>query len=655
MQVEETQVPPPIAKHGAWMIVNRKSKGSERGPAKSKDKKRWDSNHNLTIHSNGTNTARRVGRTVDSGRAAVNAATQVPTTTKHAGKGKQVDTIPIANTFAYLQDLENLQETPVLLEADTVSRGASKSRNHRKNNKGKKQTMVTQGTSSAITRIFSNGTSAVDQLFVFGNTTGAPPNPPSVNISDNLAHAKVSDFNLPNRSWDFDRLQDILPSEEVDKIRAIPIPLDEQGPDALYWPNSPGGAFSRKTNYSQTRHGLGGNSRMIVAAWHAEILVKTHAIFSSTATLQGFAGGYRKLRTLFIMGLRQHSRIGSIRIVLRLTSSMCRRSTTATPPWKEGPPLVSRADTAFNSRQCHQLAFDSYCRRTPKLNRKNRNFNSRRSTTATGTTATIIRHVTTFAHRYLLNNRKHLAPEDRRSSDPRGLQIPGRLAARNESEPGTGNGTENSYAIVEAIIDERRAKPEAKGKALKTKLEPAPSSARAPLQLHSILNVSPPSPSSSKQILQIASSSGISSPVSSVPPADEGLSESGAFGMIRIVFSPSGVISVAPQISRGLFTDDISLSELGLGGNSARVVLGPKTSNAVSVDDLADRLLPKSSNLPDRPPPKPPLDRPPPKPPLDLPPPKPPPDRPPPKPPLDRPEPDPPPKRPPPMPLLEPK
>nr|GMD82084.1 uncharacterized protein LOC109154045 [Ipomoea batatas] len=75
---------------------------------------------------------------------------------------------------------------------------------------------------------------------------------------------------------------------------------------------------------------------------------------------------------------------------------------------------------------------------------------------------------------------------------------------------------------------------------------------------------------------------------------DEGLSESGVFGMIRILFSPSGIISIAPQISRGLFTDDISLSELGLGGNSARVVLGPATSNAVSVDDLADSILSNS-------------------------------------------------------------
>nr|GMC51542.1 LINE-type retrotransposon LIb DNA [Ipomoea batatas] len=53
------------------------------------------------------------------------------------------------------------------------------------------------------------------------------------------------------------RLQDILPSEEVDKIREIPIPLDEQGPDALYWPNSPGGAFSVREAY---RYIAGGES-----------------------------------------------------------------------------------------------------------------------------------------------------------------------------------------------------------------------------------------------------------------------------------------------------------------------------------------------------------------------------------------------------------
>lgn len=53
---------------------------------------------------------------------------------------------------------------------------------------------------------------------------------------------------------------------------------------------------------------------------------------------------------------------------------------------------------------------------------------------------------------------------------------------------------------------------------------------------------------------------------------DEGSSESGVFGMIRIVVSPSGIIFVAPQV---------------FWGNSAWVELGPATSNAVSVD-LAD-------------------------------------------------------------------
>nr|GMC96826.1 LINE-type retrotransposon LIb DNA [Ipomoea batatas] len=115
--------------------------------------------------------------TVGGGRPAGNSTIQVSTSTKSTGKGKQVDTTPVSNTFAYLQDLENLQETPVLLDEDTVPRGAPKPRNHRKNNKGKKQTTVTPGTSSSLTGLFSKGSSNSDQIFVFGNTTGAPPNP----------------------------------------------------------------------------------------------------------------------------------------------------------------------------------------------------------------------------------------------------------------------------------------------------------------------------------------------------------------------------------------------------------------------------------------------------------------------------------------------
>nr|GMC86790.1 LINE-type retrotransposon LIb DNA [Ipomoea batatas] len=135
MQVEETQAPTPIAKHGAWMIVNRKSKGSERGPAKSTGKTKGDTKHNSTNSSNGTKAAlnnTRTRDTVGGGHSAGNAAVQVPTVTN-------------------LQDLEGLQETHVLLDEETVSRGAPKPRNHRKNNKGNKQPTMTPGTSLGLT------------------------------------------------------------------------------------------------------------------------------------------------------------------------------------------------------------------------------------------------------------------------------------------------------------------------------------------------------------------------------------------------------------------------------------------------------------------------------------------------------------------------
>nr|GMD37695.1 LINE-type retrotransposon LIb DNA [Ipomoea batatas] len=79
----------------------------------------------------------------------------------------------------------------------------------------------------------------------------------NVSIPDELAFAKVSHFILPNRSWDFDRLQAILPREEVNKIRSIPNPLDDLVPDALYWPTSPGGMFSVQEAY---RYIAGGDS-----------------------------------------------------------------------------------------------------------------------------------------------------------------------------------------------------------------------------------------------------------------------------------------------------------------------------------------------------------------------------------------------------------
>nr|GMD13225.1 reverse transcriptase [Ipomoea batatas] len=140
MQVEEPQAPMPIAKHGAWMIVNCKLKVSERGPAKSTGKPKGETKHILTNPSNGTRAARNNTRTGD-------------------------------------MDLEGLQETLVLLEEETVLRGTSKTRNNRKKNKGNKQTTTSPGMTSSPTGLFSKGTSVSDQLFVFGNLSSTPSNP----------------------------------------------------------------------------------------------------------------------------------------------------------------------------------------------------------------------------------------------------------------------------------------------------------------------------------------------------------------------------------------------------------------------------------------------------------------------------------------------
>nr|GLL39690.1 uncharacterized protein LOC109163410 [Ipomoea trifida] len=316
------------------------------------------------------------------------------------------DGIPVVR-FSKME-LENLQETSVLLDEEIAPRGASKQRNHRKNNKGKKQSTEMQGTNSTLTGFFSKESSASDHLFVFGNFTGTPPNPSTggawlrredyktlwnnvwndpnrdllstiaevtsqskewnknvfgnifkrkanlqarikgvqesvyypnskgLQVLENKLIAKLDQvlveeellwFQKSRRQWvqDGDRntafyhkstlirrnkarirmlkisgewnsdfkdisnhvsnffidlfnrrtpaqdiidiphegpklnhgQMDILPSEEVDKIRAIPIPLDEHVPDALYWPNSPGGGFSVREAY---RYIAGGES-----------------------------------------------------------------------------------------------------------------------------------------------------------------------------------------------------------------------------------------------------------------------------------------------------------------------------------------------------------------------------------------------------------
>ncbi|XP_019160459.1 PREDICTED: uncharacterized protein LOC109157030 [Ipomoea nil] len=65
-----------------------------------------------------------------------------------------------------------------------------------------------------------------------------------IEITDEVANAKVCDFILPKHSWDFDRLSNFLPSDLVNSIRTIPIPCNDQAQDVLYWPGSSSGMFS---------------------------------------------------------------------------------------------------------------------------------------------------------------------------------------------------------------------------------------------------------------------------------------------------------------------------------------------------------------------------------------------------------------------------
>nr|GMC94994.1 hypothetical protein Iba_chr05cCG4260 [Ipomoea batatas] len=183
MQVEEPQVPTPIAKHGAWMIVNRKYKGPERGPAKPTGKPRGDPKHSSPNHPNSTRAARnnsRSGDFVGNGRSDGGAAAQGRTASKYTVKEKHIGNTPVSNPFSYLQDLEGLHETPVLLEEETVSRRVTATtRNQRKTNRGKKQLSASQGTASGPTGLFTSGTPASDHLFVFGNPPSAHSNPSS--------------------------------------------------------------------------------------------------------------------------------------------------------------------------------------------------------------------------------------------------------------------------------------------------------------------------------------------------------------------------------------------------------------------------------------------------------------------------------------------
>ncbi|XP_019188879.1 PREDICTED: uncharacterized protein LOC109183149 [Ipomoea nil] len=61
----------------------------------------------------------------------------------------------------------------------------------------------------------------------------------NVEIQDSPQESKVSDFILPSRTWDLNRLCQVLPQQAVDLVRAVPIASSDQVKDALFWPNSP--------------------------------------------------------------------------------------------------------------------------------------------------------------------------------------------------------------------------------------------------------------------------------------------------------------------------------------------------------------------------------------------------------------------------------
>nr|GMD68100.1 LINE-type retrotransposon LIb DNA [Ipomoea batatas] len=289
-------------------------KGSAKRPEKARGKPTGEVKEKSTRTPNAhkvTQADSRTGGASGAVRAAGNSAQQVHTATNLRGKGNQVDVIPVSNTFSYLQDLESLPEAPVLFEEETAPRSAPKSKNQRRNNKGNKQPSPAPEPTRGRAGLPSEGGPAPNQLFVFGNPTGAHMSTDGMPSGNEASSSKsftqsrgirimaslMSSMWAPRSTtlrrwlspawrvgtgdslnfwsdwWVGDkplRLHDnvsildelafakaILPRDEVNKIISIPIPLDDLVPDALYWPTSPGGMFSVQEAY---RYIAGGDS-----------------------------------------------------------------------------------------------------------------------------------------------------------------------------------------------------------------------------------------------------------------------------------------------------------------------------------------------------------------------------------------------------------
>lgn len=71
----------------------------------------------------------------------------------------------------------------------------------------------------------------------------------SLGIPEDIATIKVSDFILPNNAWDFVKLQEVLPRDKVDAIRAIPLPLKDGAEDRISWTKGDAGRFTTKSAY----------------------------------------------------------------------------------------------------------------------------------------------------------------------------------------------------------------------------------------------------------------------------------------------------------------------------------------------------------------------------------------------------------------------
>lgn len=65
-----------------------------------------------------------------------------------------------------------------------------------------------------------------------------------VETPEELATLKVSDFILQDMTWDIVKLRDMLPDDFVDVIRGIPIPVDTQRSDRIYWAGEDTGKFT---------------------------------------------------------------------------------------------------------------------------------------------------------------------------------------------------------------------------------------------------------------------------------------------------------------------------------------------------------------------------------------------------------------------------